>query len=157
MQTADSSTLITLLHIRDIADKLKQNLSLISEMRDLRNRNLAEISGADDYIVSDQILSLLLTQISENKDLSALFWDLFDPEGSEIYLKPVQRYVSLDKPVNFYTVVQSATELSEIAFGYRIAGEKSNPDKAYGIVVNPNKSDKIKFSQNDKIIVLAED
>ncbi len=157
VQTADSSTLITLLHIRDIADKLKQKLSLISEMRDLRNRNLAEISGADDYIVSDQILSLLLTQISENKDLSALFWDLFDPEGAEIYLKPVQRYVSLDKPVNFYTVLQSATELNEIAFGYRIACEKSNPDKAYGIVVNPNKSDKIKFSENDKIIVLAED
>lgn len=157
VQTADSSTLITLLHIRDIADKLKQSLSLISEMRDLRNRNLAEISGADDYIVSDQILSLLLTQISENKDLSALFWDLFDPEGSEIYLKPVQRYVSLDKPVNFYTVLQSASEINEIAFGYRMVCEKSNPEKAYGIVVNPNKSDMIKFSEHDKIIVLAED
>ncbi len=157
VQTADSSTLITLLHIRDIADKLKQKLSLISEMRDLRNRNLAEISGADDYIVSDQILSLLLTQISENKDLSALFWNLFDPEGSEIYLKPVQRYVDLNQPVNFYTVLQSATELNEIAFGYRIACEKSNPDKAYGIVVNPNKSDMINFSEHDKIIVLAED
>ena len=126
-------------------------------MRDLRNRNLAEISGADDYIVSDQILSLLLTQISENKDLSALFWNLFDPEGSEIYLKPVQRYIDLNQPVNFYTVLQSATELNEIAFGYRIACEKSNSDKAYGIVVNPNKSDMINFSEHDKIIVLAED
>ena len=157
VQTADASTLITLLHIRDIADRLKQNFSLISEMRDLRNRNLAEISGADDYIVSDQILSLLLTQISENKDLSALFWDLFDPEGSEIYLKPVHRYVNIDAPINFYTVVQSASELNEIAFGYRIDAEKSNTDKAYGIVVNPDKSDKIQFSENDKIVVLAED
>lgn len=157
VQSADSSTLMTLLHIRDIADKLGQRFSLISEMRDIRNRNLAEITGADDYIVSDQLLSLLLTQISENKDLSPLFWNLFDPEGSEIYLKPARRYISCENPVNFYTVVKSASELNETAFGYRINSKRSNPESAYGIVVNPNKNDLIQFSDDDKIIVLAED
>jgi voltage-gated potassium channel Kch len=157
VQAADSSTLMTLLHLRDIANKLGQNFSLISEMRDVRNRNLAEITGADDYIMSDQILSLLLTQISENKNLSTLFWDLFDPEGSEIYLKPVQRYVSCLQPVNFYTVVHSASELNEIAFGYRISKHKSDPDKAYGITVNPDKAEMVQFSETDMIIVLAED
>lgn len=157
VQSADSSTLMTLLHIRDIADKLGQHFSLISEMRDVRNRNLAEITGADDYIVSDQLLSLLLTQISENKDLSAIFQDLFDPEGSEIYLKPVHRYVNCSDPVNFYTVVKSASELSEIAIGYRINSLRSNPESDYGVVVNPNKSEKIQFTDHDRIIVLAED
>ncbi|MCD4706938.1 MAG: potassium transporter TrkA [Candidatus Sabulitectum sp.] len=157
VQTADSSTLMTLLHIRDIADKLKRHFSLVSEMRDVRNRNLAEITGADDYIVSDQLLSLVLTQISENKDLSAIFRDLFDPEGSEIYLKPAKRYVACGESVNFYTVVKSASELNEVAIGYRINSQRSNPENAYGIVVNPNKNDFIQFSDMDKIIVLAED
>ncbi len=157
VQTADSSTLMTLLHIRDIGQKIGHHFSMISEMRDVRNRNLAQIAGADDYIVSDQILSLLLTQISENKDLSTLFWDLFDPEGSEIYLKPVKRYVSCTEPVNFYTVVQSASELNEIAFGYRITSQKSNPDQVYGVKVNPAKSEMVQFSESDMIIVLAED
>ena len=157
VQSADSSTLMTLLHIRDLADKLGQRFSLISEMRDVRNRNLAEITGADDYIVSDQLLSLLLTQISENKDLSQLFWDLFDPEGSEIYLKPVERFISCESPVNFYTVVKSASELNEIAFGYRLDSHRTDPAESYGVVVNPKKSDMIQFSRNDKIIVLAED
>jgi len=75
-QEADSVTLMTLLHIRDIASNRKRRFSLVSEMRDIRNRNLAEITGADDYIVSDQMLSLLLTQISENKHLSGVFGDL---------------------------------------------------------------------------------
>ncbi len=157
VQSADALTLMTLLHIRDIADKLGSHFSLISEMRDVRNRNLAEISGADDYIVSDQLLSLLLTQISENKDLSSLFWDLFDPEGSEIYLKPARRYVSCAKPVNFYTVVTSASELGETAIGYRINAHRSNPDRGYGVVVNPDKSEKVMYSEQDMIIVLAED
>ncbi len=157
VQTADSSTLMTLLHIRDIADKLGRHFSLVSEMRDVRNRNLAEITGADDYIVSDQLLSLLLTQISENKDLSAIFTDLFDPDGSEIYLKPVARYITTEEPVNFYTVVKSATELNEVAIGYRINSRRSNPEYQYGIVVNPGKSDLIQFCSEDFIIVLAED
>ena len=156
-QEADSNTLMSLLHIRDIAGKLQRHFSLITEMRDIRNRNLAEITGADDYIVSDQVLSLLLTQISETKELSAVFWDLFDPDGSEIYLKPVTRYAKTGVPVNFYTVTESASELSEVALGYRITSQKNDSDNAYGIRVNPVKSETVTFAEDDMIIVLAED
>lgn len=156
-QEADSNTLMSLLHIRDIAGKLQRHFSLITEMRDIRNRNLAEITGADDYIVSDQVLSLLLTQISETKELSAVFWDLFDPDGSEIYLKPVSRYVRTGEPVNFYTVTESASELGEVALGYRISSQKSDSGNAYGIRVNPVKSESVTFTRDDMIIVLAED
>ncbi len=156
-QEADSSTLMTLLHIRDIAVRLGRKFSLITEMRDIRNRNLAEITGADDYIVSDQFLSLLLTQISETRELSAVFWDLFDPDGSEIYLKPVSRYVKPGEPVNFYTVVKSASRISEVALGYRITSQRNNADDSYGITVNPVKGETVTFRKDDMIIVLAED
>ena len=62
-------------------------------MLDVRNRELAEVTRADDFIVSDQLISLMLTQISENRELDAVFADLFDPDGSEIYLKPAGDYV----------------------------------------------------------------
>jgi hypothetical protein len=156
-QEADSRTLMSLLHIRDIAGRMNKGFSLITEMRDIRNRNLAEITGADDYIVSDQVLSLLLTQISETRELSAVFWDLFDPDGSEIYLKPVSRYVMTGTPVNFHTVVKSASELGETAIGYRITSLRNDADSAYGIAVNPVKGDTVTFSEEDRIIVLAED
>jgi len=156
-QAADSVTLITLLHIRDIAANRKRRFSLVSEMRDIRNRNLAEITGADDYIVSDQMLSLLLAQISENKHLSGVFWDLFDQDGSEIYLKPAGKYVNTGSPVSFYTVLESAADKGEVAIGYRLISQKDNAEKTYGVVVNPVKDVSITFSEQDRIIVLAED
>lgn len=156
-QEADSATLMTLLHIRDITERLGGGYSIVSEMKDIRNRNLAEVTGADDYIVSDQMLSLLLTQISENRYLSGVFWDLFDPEGSEIYLKPVKRYVATDVPVNFYTVLESAALRNEVAIGYRICSLKEDAGSSYGVVVNPAKDRLVTFSDNDMIIVLAED
>ena len=50
-------------------------------MLDLRNRELAEVTQADDFIVSDQLISLMLAQVAENKHLNAVFADLFDPRG----------------------------------------------------------------------------
>lgn len=156
-QEADSATLMTLLHIRDITERLGGSYSLVSEMKDIRNRNLAEVTGADDFIVSDQMLSLLLSQISENRHLGGVFWDLFDPDGSEIYLKPVQRYVHTDVPVNFYTVTESAASRGEVAIGYRLFRLKDDAYRSYGVVVNPDKHETVTFGEKDTVIVLAED
>lgn len=155
-QRSDADTLITLLHLRDIVDQTGSKLSIVSEMLDIRNRNLAEVTRADDFIVSEKLISLMLSQISENKDLNAVFADLFDPEGSEIYLKPITNYIALGQPVNFYTVLEAARRRGEIAIGYRVKSQANDAEKSYGVHVNPKKSESVTFAQGDKVIVLAE-
>lgn len=155
-QEADAQTLITLLHLRDLAMKSGYSFSMVSQMLDLRNRELAEIAKADDFIVSDKLISLMLSQISENHNLSDVFEDLFDPEGSELYLKKAEDYITLGKPVNFYSVLEAARRRGEVAVGYRCYAERNNSEKAYGVVVNPVKSKLVSFAENDRIIVLAE-
>jgi voltage-gated potassium channel Kch len=155
-QEADSRTLITLLHLREIADRSGQSFSIVSEMLDDRNRQLAEITRADDFIVSDQLVSLLMSQISENKELSAVFDQLFDPEGSELYLKPASEYVELDTSLRFYTVVEAARRRGEVAVGYRVKSEAGNPQESYGLHLNPDKSQRITFTEGDRMILLAE-
>ena len=156
VQKADARTMITLLHLRDIAEKKEVDFSIVSEMLDIRNRNLAEVSQADDFIVSDKLISLMMAQVSENKKLNSVFQDIFDPEGSEIYLKPVTEYIEPEKPVNFYTVVESAKIRDETAIGYRLAADSRDPSLAYGVHLNPDKSVKVIFSPHDKVIVLAD-
>jgi len=157
-QVADSKTLITLLHLRDISAHCPQcRYSIVSEILDIYNRNLAEGSSADDFIVSDKLISLLISQVSETKALNAVFTDICNVEGSEIYLKPASVYIRLDQPVSFYTIVESARQKGQVALGYRLAANAIDPEKLYGIVLNPMKSSKVKFTEADKIIVLAED
>ena len=155
-QQADARTLITLLHLRQIEENSGKSLAIVSEMQDVRNRELAEVTQADDFIVSDNLVSLLLTQVSENKHLHAVFADLFDANGSEIYLKPASNYVSPGVPLNFYTVVEAARRRDEIAIGYRILADSGNGDKQYGVVVNPKKSAQIQFAPEDLVIVISE-
>jgi Trk K+ transport system NAD-binding subunit len=157
VQEADAEVLITLLHLRNIAEQHDVNLSIVSEMRDVRNRALAEIAKADDFIVSDKLVSLLLSQISENKHLEKVFKDLFASEGSEVYIRDIKDYVQVGKAVDFYTVIEAAAMRGETAIGYRIVEHAQNAEKAYGVVVNPKKSTKVTYKDIDKIIVLAED
>lgn len=156
-QEADAKTLVTLLHLRDMAGRDAKAFSIVSEMLDIRNRELAEVTQVDDFIVSEHLISLMLAQLSESPDLYDVFEDIFDPEGSEIYLKPVSDYVETGTPVNFYTVVEAARRRGETAIGYRLISESKDANKAYGIHTNPNKSHEVTFAPEDKVVVIAEE
>jgi voltage-gated potassium channel Kch len=155
-QAADAKTMMTLLHLRDIEQKKGEAYSVVSEMIDVRNRALASVAKADDFIVSDQLTGLLLTQVSENAELLEIFEDLFKAEGSEIYLKPAKDYVVLNREMNFYTLTEAARKRSEVAIGYRLERYATDSNRSYGVRVNPPKSEMVKFQGEDKIIVLAE-
>ncbi|HRQ33841.1 MAG TPA: NAD-binding protein, partial [Anaerolineales bacterium] len=156
-QAADAKTLLTLLHLRDIAGKDETPFSIVSEMRDLRNRELAKSAKVDDFIVSEHLISLMMAQLSEDAELYGIFTELFDPEGAEVYLKPIGEYVTLGEAVNFYTVVEAAKKRNETAIGYRLISEAKDESKSYGVHTNPKKSETAIFSAEDKIIVFSED
>jgi Trk K+ transport system NAD-binding subunit len=152
---ADNRTLVTLLQLRSIARGLPHGLPVVAELTDDRNRALAPISESDDFIVSDKLISLLMTQVSENRDLADLFDCLFRAEGCEIYLKPARDYVVLEREMDFYTVVESARLQGQSAIGYRRLSEAARPP-TFGIHLNPDKTKRLRFSEGDSVIVVAE-
>lgn len=152
VQEADAVTLVTLLHLRDIEEKFGESFSVVSEMLDVKNQKLAEVTKADDFIVSDNLVSLLLTQLAQNKALGPVFGDLFDADGAEIYLKAAGDYVEPGKAVDFCTVLDAARKRGEIAIGYdRARGEGARAPR-----LNPKKSERVTFATGDRIVVLAE-
>jgi voltage-gated potassium channel Kch len=153
---ADDRTLVTLLHLRDIEVGLGDPFAIVSEMNDDDNREVAQVTKADDFVVGSKIISLLMTQLAENRHLHAVFADLFDPSGCEIYVKPAANYVTADVPVNFATIVESARRRGETAIGYRLKGRGEQPPN-YGVVLNPPKSDPLTLSGQDSIVVVAVD
>ncbi|HEY3249100.1 MAG TPA: potassium transporter TrkA, partial [bacterium] len=155
-QQADARTIVTLLHLRDIAERTGARFSIVTEMLDVRNRILVEGRRVEDFIVSKRLVGLILSQISENKALAAVFSDLFDPEGSEVYLKPVSAYVAPGAPVSFSTLIEAAAQRGEVAIGYRRRRESDGDPTRHGVVLNPRKSDPVAFDEADQIIVVAE-
>ncbi|SHH85194.1 CASTOR/POLLUX-related putative ion channel [Streptomyces sp. 3214.6] len=152
---ADDRTLVTLLHLRDIEDRLGDPYSIVTEMNDDANREIAQVTKADDFIVSTKVVSLLLTQLTENRHLYAVFTDLLEPEGSEIYLKPASNYLVAGAEANFATAIEAARRRGETAIGYRLARRGDEPP-AYGIFLNPSRTQPLVLTAKDAVIVLAE-
>ncbi len=156
-QRADARTLVTLLHLRDIAARKAVKFSIASEMLDDRNRELAQVTQVDDVIVSDRVISLMITQISENPRLKEVFSELFAAEGSEIYLRAAADYVLAGRETTFATLVEAARRRGEVAIGYRDAANALDPARAYGVRINLPKSAPIRSGAGDRVVVLAEE
>jgi voltage-gated potassium channel Kch len=156
VQTADSRTLVTLLHVRDILGKLGSQTPVVSEMIDDRNRVLASVADVDDIVVSGEIVSLVVTQLSEDGRLEAVFNELLGADGSEIYLRPAEWYVEPGDDVSWATVVAGAARRNETAIGLKSA-LLAEPGLKFGVVVNPPKSQTYTIGPGDAVVVLAED
>ncbi|MFD9370870.1 NAD-binding lipoprotein [Streptomyces sp. NPDC060020] len=151
----DDRTLVTLLHLRAIGEAAQRELSLTTEMSDDGNRLLAPAREGADFIVSGRLISLLMTQISESRYLADVFEELFRAEGNELHLKPASDYVRTGREVAFATLVESARRRGECAVGYRLrARATTGPD--FGVRLNPDKRERVRFGEHDWLIVLAE-
>ena len=157
LQESDAKTLICLLHLRNICKSTNRKHNIVTEMLDIKNRILGVVAKADDFIIGENLISLMLSQISENIHLKKVFDELLRSEGSEIYLKPAKRYVTCGVPVDFYQVVANAASFGDTAFGYRLLSSEANSAENFGVYINPKKDQKVTFTENDFIIVLSED
>lgn len=157
VQESDAKTLICLLHLRNMGEKSGKSYNIVTEMLDIKNRVLGVVAKANDFIIGENLISLLLSQLSENIQLKKVFDVLLNSDGSEIYLKPAHQYIEIGKEIDFNEVLANALEYGDTAFGYRKMKLEHSAENNFGIRINPKKDQKIIFDENDYIIVLSED
>jgi Trk K+ transport system NAD-binding subunit len=151
---ADSRTLVTLLHLRDLKEKLAHRYAIVSELNDDANRVLAEVTQADDFVIGEKLISLYLCQLSQNQRLSGVFQELFDARGSDIYLRPADEYLVPGAEANFATLIEAARQRGETAIGYRLAAQ-AYTSPGYGVVLNPDNTAPLRLNPDDRVVVLA--
>jgi voltage-gated potassium channel Kch len=145
---ADARTLLTLLAFNQVRQNQDVGpVRIVAEMLDQNNATLAEATGVDDFVVSDELTSLMLAQLSERPELDQVFADLFDRAGCTIELQPATRY-GAEAATCFADVVVTASACGHSAIGYRntATGE---------VVVNPAKSATMTWADDDEIIVIS--
>jgi Trk K+ transport system NAD-binding subunit len=153
---ASIRSLRTLLRLRDIARRSESAFAIVTELVHREDANLAAHAGVSDIVISDEILSLLLTQVAENRHLGPVFDQLFQAHGSEVYLRPVELYVQPGQ-VTFATLIEAAIRRAETAIGYWPATHDNDSSAlTFGILVNPPKTRILAAAPGDRLIVLAD-
>lgn len=156
-EQADTRAIIALLLLRDFRRKAGiQSQEVCSEILNPKNRELAATTQIHDIVISNEMVSMFLAQVTHEPRVRAVLEDLFRSEGSEIYLKDMASYVAPGQATTFEQLILIAKARGEVALGYQSAVE--DPGKRYGIVLNPaDRTTPISTKPGDRLIVLAED
>ncbi|ONK72393.1 uncharacterized protein A4U43_C04F18960 [Asparagus officinalis] len=158
---ADSRSLATLLLIRDIQAKrlpYKEALIshvdrgsfsqgswigemqqasdrsvIISEILDPRTKNLLSVSKISDYVLSNELVSMALAMVAEDRQINDVLEELFAEEGNELQIRPADLYLREEEEMNFYEIILRARQRKEIVIGYRFENEE------HAVINPPNK------------------
>jgi ion channel POLLUX/CASTOR len=157
----DSDTIAVLLafrqHFRALgAAELKTQL--ITEVADSENIDVIREAGVRDFLISNQFVSKIYAQVSENQAVLEVYEELFCEEGSEVYLKPARLFLGgLPRRVPFADLCAAALGRKETCIGVRVLSEENDASKGFGVHLNPTKADAFALGPDDCLITLAED
>ncbi len=157
-EAADTRAIIALLLLRDFRQRAGiASQEVCSELLDPRNRDLAATTEINDIVISNEMVSMVLAQVTHEPRVRPVLEDLFQSEGSEIYLKDLSLYVPIGQPTSFEYLTLAAKQRQEVALGLQI--RTPNPAERYGIRLNPFQYRASPFvpKQGDRLVVLAED
>ena len=144
---SDARTMLTLLTLSKVWPAGTGGPRVVAEMLDRANVAVAQTTGIEDFIVSDELSSLMIAQLSERLELHLVFDELFDAEGCFVALHPAPLYAP-DGEVAFAEIVAAASERGETALGWRT-------DVGSGITLNPAKSARVTLGERDQVLVLG--
>ncbi len=146
-EDADIDSILLLLKLQDIKERNDYQYNFVVELNLENSYNVALKNDQIDYIVSSDISSLILAQISENPDLRDVFRELLSNKGNELYSRSIRMFNLGDKHDYSYRGLKEIT----LSYGYTLLGYIHEGKT----VMNAKLKDRVEFSLNDRLIVLG--
>jgi hypothetical protein len=159
VEESDTRAIIALLLLRDFRQRAGiAEQKVCSEILDPKNRELAATTEIRDVVISNVMVSMVLAQVTYEPRIRAVLEDLFQSEGSEVYIKDLSLYVPPGQPTTFEHLVLVARARGETAMGIQIY--EDDAAKRYGFSLNPQgpaRTASFVPKPKDRLVVLAED
>ena len=162
-ERTDSETIVILLLLRKIMESNPREegrspTKLITEILESENQSLVAHAGVNDFIISNRFISMLVAQISEDADIKPVYDDLFQEDGSEIYLKPAPLYFSeLPIEVTYADMIHVCQQREEVCLGVKLKALEDDMSQNLGVKLIPEKNKVYRLNAEDTLVVLAED
>ena len=162
IEEMDAYVISLLIRIRQILiSKSNKWPKLITEVMDSDNIDIILNSGVEDFMVSNQFVSQIMAQVSEEPLALDVYDDLFHADGSEIYIKPASNYFDFSNKetinIKYGECMEAAQLREEIILGLQFHAEQKNKEDMFGIKLIPDKSEIFTLSAKDGFVALAQD
>ncbi len=145
-------------YFRSLSDQgARIDTKLITEVMDSENIELVLQTGVRDFLISNQFVSRIIAQVSQEPDTISLYEDLFSADGAEIYIKPASLYFTdLPAGVSYAQCAAQALARGETILGLKLAKEQGDPERNFGVYLIPDQKQIFQLGPDDALITLAE-
>jgi Trk K+ transport system NAD-binding subunit len=149
-EEADSSTLLNLMMVRrELRDRSEISPRIVVELLNADNVELARVTGADDYVISDAVISRLMAQLVEQPERRPVLQSLYTAGGPSLHLVEAED-IGLSGDVRFDQIVSVAYAAGLLALGWRHADERGGE-----VAFNPRSSEHVRLAAGDQIVVIG--
>ena len=149
----DARTILTLLLLGDLARSSPGSKTprVVAELQDWQNRELLEDSIAQDIVVSPDLVSIVMAQISRLPVLGPVYRELLGAGGIEIAVRPASRYAELGQPTPHNELIATGHKAFEIILGVRV--QESDQES---VILAPDPERIWTFAEGDSVIALSQ-
>lgn len=148
---ADAHTLLSLLVVDRALAGLTNRPMVVAELMHLRDLELAGMTHADDFIVTDVLSGLLMAQLAEHPELDLVFDDLLGTGGASIELHQIGWYGEFAAHT-YLELVRRVAQEGDVAIGFRRPASDSSEGT---VTLNPAKSLPVDLRVDDEVIVIS--
>uniref|UniRef100_A0A7I4B992 RCK N-terminal domain-containing protein n=1 Tax=Physcomitrium patens TaxID=3218 RepID=A0A7I4B992_PHYPA len=117
----DKQCVFALLLAESICKEFKVKVtSLVAEFVDTKlGKQVVKSHPSLTYIGTSDLTGLVTSQVVEHRELNAVWTELLNSWGNEIYMKGIQLYIKEGESPSFSELQERAASRSEVAIGYR--------------------------------------
>ena len=92
-----------------------------SEILDGRTKNLISVNRISDHVLSNDLVSMSIAMVAEDRGINKVLKELFDADGNELYLRPCQRYCKKGENISFYEMMRRCRADGEVQTKTKLA------------------------------------
>lgn len=146
----DKQSVFALLLAESLCKEFKVKVtSLVAEFIDTKlGKQVVKSHPTLTYIGTSELAGLVTSQVVEHNDLNAVWTELLNSWGNEIYMKGIQLYMRDGESPSFSELQERAASRTEVAIGYRHNNK---------VVLNPSSKEKpLELNGEDSLVVISE-
>lgn len=140
-----------------LAHHLRENggdekVSFLVELADEDNRELFELEGAEDLVMTNEIVSHLLSQVAVRPALAWIYEELFTVGGPEIRFRRFDEVMGELGELSFDDCQAACLAAGAVALGYRFRAERG--DLRAGTHLNPHPDALFRPAPEDYLVIV---
>lgn len=126
---------------------INNNIRVILHLNDGAKKSLTQNDSSHEFIMSDLLTSLLITQLTDNPYLAGIFDELFNERGAKIRIHPISKFVSgFDSDLEVWQLIPYINDKDHSFIGLTINDE---------LFLNPNKRMRINHSSKISVVTIG--